>query len=66
MKTEFELIIDKLNLDERNISYTAEDEYLHINSILDFSELESIIDEFDLLVETNNELHVITHNWCSI
>ena len=36
MKTEFELIIDKLNLDERNISYTAEDEYLHINSILDF------------------------------
>ena len=66
LRAEFEIIIRKLSLDKRNISFKVESDILYIDSNLDFSELSEIIDKYNLTVETNDTAHVITLNWCSI
>ena len=66
MKSEFELVIKKLELEARDIPYSISDEHLYIDHHLDFDELELILNEFDFLVESDSKSHVVTHNWCSI
>ena len=63
---EFELVIEKLKLEDRNIFYKIDNDSLHTDKSLCVNELNSVAVEFDLSIYSSKETHTLIHNWASI